>query len=227
VAVHIKLYPAIFVLLFVRDWRDWKGNLQRLAGLGALNLALLFVLGFEVFRDFLSAIPRLMGALWVRPYNHSVKSFVYGLADPASGWGESLGSFLPWIEAALMAFFFLCLLSILVRAYRRNAAGIDYDLMLACTIGALIIPSVSIDYKLPLIAAPLALSLSAHGVPGAGPQKWLVAALLVLIGATYSVTLFPFIDRPAWLANSLPMLLIILGGVTLLNRFEVRSAAPA
>ena len=54
VAIQLKVYPAIFVLLMTRHPRAWRQNLFRWCGLGAANLLLLFALGPRVFMDFLS-----------------------------------------------------------------------------------------------------------------------------------------------------------------------------
>ncbi|MBC8506256.1 MAG: DUF2029 domain-containing protein, partial [Chloroflexi bacterium] len=75
-SIQLKIFPAIFVVLFVTDWRDWKTNLKRGLGLFALNFAALFVLGGEIFFDFLKAMTRIQlvdQQAWIG--NHSIASF--------------------------------------------------------------------------------------------------------------------------------------------------------
>lgn len=222
VAIHLKIYPAIFIFMFIKDWRDWKGNLMRWMGLGVFNFALLFTLGPAVFFDFLGAITKYSGDTWSRPYNLSIRSFIHGLSDQQvwplqPSWAAWISDHSILIELFFLAFFLLCLLAVVAKAYQNGEHPLNYDLFLICTIGAMIIPAVSIDYKLPLLAPPLALALAGRSMKSTGLKKISIILLIILISAAYSVTLFPFIDRPPLLANSLPMVLIILISITLLN----------
>lgn len=217
VAVQIKIYPAIFILMFVDDWRAWKNNIVRFVGLGLFNLALLFSLGVTVFADFIKTLPILTGATWIRPYNHSIKAFADALANSSYGnipaWISGNASI---IEGSFYAVFFLCLFMIMARAYRMPEKRIDPDLFLVCIIGSLVIPSVSIDYKLPLLAPALVLSL--HNRINPNGWKGIVSVLLViLISSAYSITLVPFVYRTGYLASSFPLLMIILVAATFLN----------
>jgi hypothetical protein len=222
VSIHLKIYPAIFILMFIKDWHDWKGNLARFACLGTFNVALLFVLGPSMFVDFFRAITNYTDIVWSRPYNMSIKSFVYALVHQevmplSSSFVLWLGQNLSLAELSFMVLFLLCLLAVVVKAYRNNKCLINYDLFLVCIIGAMIIPSVSIDYKLPLLALPLALALSRRSMQSGGLRRVGVILLIIIVSMAYSVTLFPFIDKPVILANSLPMLLVILVSITMLN----------
>lgn len=222
VSIHLKLYPAIFVLMFIKDWRDWRGNLIRFTGLGLFNVALLFVLGPSMFVDFLTSIVKYTGDTWSRPYNLSIKSFVFALSHQeivplSSSAVVWLGNNSTLVELSFLAFFFLCLFAVIAKAYRNSEHSINCDLLLICTVGAMIIPSVSIDYKLPLLSLPLLLALAGRSMQSTGLRKIIVIFLIIVISSAYSVTLFPFIDRPPFLANSLPMMLIILVVITLLN----------
>jgi hypothetical protein len=222
VSVQLKIYPVLLIFMFIREWRDWKGNLMRLFGLGVFNFSLLFALGPSVFSDFIRVISTYTDATWSRPYNHSIRSFVFELATPASGLPPSAG--LAWlkenlvlVEFLLMAYFFACLLAVVARTYKIGWRGINFDLLLISTLGALMLPSVSIDYKLPLLAPALALALMHRPMQSGWLRKLLAILLVVILSASYSVTLFSFIDRQAFPSNSLPMLLIMLTAATLLN----------
>lgn len=228
VAAQIKLYPAIFMALLIKDWRDWKGNLLRFAGLGVFNIALLFVLGIRVFQDFLNAVPTLIGAVWIRPYNHSLTAFVNELTTTGLGILQpevvsNLSGQAALLKLALLLIYIACFTVVIARSYINDDHGINFDLLLVCTIGALIIPSVSIDYKLPLLSPALALALT-HAPRSIGGVRGVFRAFLfVSVSLAYSLTLFSFVHRPAWLGNSFPLFMVILIAVTLLNVTERRT----
>ena len=232
VSAQIKIYPAIFIFLFIKDWRDWKGNLIRLAGLGAFNFALLFVLGYKIFLDFIQNLQSYLGNAFLFPGNHSLKAFAHNLTHFGFGlFSPAAQTWLldhdAWIEAAFFLWFFACFGIILLNAYKRNRDGVNVNLLLACTIAAMILPSISNDYKLPMLAAPLALVFSSlRPVEG---TKWKALSILsiLLISVSYSATLIPYIYRPAYLQHSLPFLLAILTAVTILDSTPIRETQPA
>jgi hypothetical protein len=225
ISIHLKLYPAIFILMFVKDWRDWKGNLARFAGIGVFNIALLFSVGTSMFMSFINSIATYASDTWSRPYNLSIKSFMYALAnkeivplsDSAAAW---MNANLFRLEALFLAFFGLCLLIVIAKAYKNNERLINFDLFVILTIGALIIPSVSIDYKLPLLALPLSLAFSQRNIQSTGVKKLIIILLVIFASTAYTVTLFPFIDKPTILANNLPMLVVMFASITLLNHID-------
>jgi len=51
-SAQLKVFPAIFILMLVDNWRDWKAVLKRFALLAAANFLCLFVLGPTAFREF-------------------------------------------------------------------------------------------------------------------------------------------------------------------------------
>ncbi len=179
-----------------------------------------------MFADFIGALPNLTGAFWIRPYNHSLVSFVNELA--ATGFGVFQDSVMGMvstnsalIKSLLTIFYFICVLIVVVRGYKNNDNDLNLDLLLICTIGALILPSVSIDYKLPLLAPSMALALSYPVKNNIDSyRKVAVSAALIVMAAAYSFTLFSFVHRPALVANSFPLFMIILVSITLLNILE-------
>ena len=91
ISVPLQLYPLIFSLMLMkdwRDWRDWRDNLRRLILLGLATIAVLFTLGSGIFRGLIGAIRRFSATppLWI--HNHSIRAFVYtGLQRPTQrGW---------------------------------------------------------------------------------------------------------------------------------------------
>lgn len=227
VAIQIKLYPVVFILMFVKDWRDWRNNFLRFAYLGLFNIGLLFVIGFQGLVDFINTMQILFGSEWDRPYNHSIASFVRGLTTTGLGILQpntvtKLRDNSLLISSALILCYLICLLIVIGRAYKNKETGINLDLFLVCTIGAMILPSLSIDYKLPLLSPAIALTLSCNSLGNGNTKRTLTAILLVIIAFAYSCTLFSFVHRPALLANCFPLIMIILIAITFLNVFNNR-----
>lgn len=208
-AIQFKIYPAIFVLLLVDNWRDWKGNLKRLAGLAVFNLALLFVLGYDLASQFLvKIVSRQAGLVSSRVEDMSISGFVLQLTS--DGIIRSGG----WLSLLLLGVFLACLLAVLVHAYRTHQKELNLHLLAICTLCALTIPAGSFDYKLPLLAAPVALVLGGLARSGSGWKRWVTLSLTVLVSAAYWWTQYPFTVKAGLLAKNFPALFIILLGVT-------------
>jgi len=222
-SVQLRLYPAIFIVMFVDDWSAWKTSLKRLFGIGALNIALLFVLGYSMLIDFLHAVSGRLGtATWTWVGNHSISAFVYNLTT--SGFGLFDPDTLTWLQAhstfisaGLLIYFLICFLALILRDYWNKSQGLNPDLLLICTLGGMMIPSVSHDYKLALLAGPMAVALSNRKIAAADWRKVLSAILIILGSLAYSITLFPFKYRPDFLESSFPALFFILTSMTLLS----------
>ena len=220
-AVQLKLYPFIFIIMLVSDWRDWRGNLKRMGLLTLANCAMLFALGPRIMLDFFSSGSAFASSddpIWRWIGNHSIRSFVewfqpYVLTQVRPAWGQHLG----WIQISLLAGVGVCLALIWLRAQKRPVTGIDPYLLLACTLGALLVPAMSIDYKLSLLPGPVALLLMTEdrraSRTGISVARALAAITFCL---AYSSTLFSYANRPPWLGNSAPVLLAMLVIVTLL-----------
>jgi len=219
-AVHLKIVPIFFIPMFIKDWRDWKGNIKRMLGLGLLNVALLFVLGYQNLLDFVDALLfRVEEPTFLWNGNHSLGNFVFNfvkdgyglLSDQSVLFLQRNAKLLEWTLLLIIA---LCVVSIVVHLFRTRQSGFEPALLLVCTLCALIIP-VSVDYTLPMLVAPLAIFLSsAPGIKG-GIGKRLVSILLMLvISVSYASLLYPFKYKPLWLENSFPALFLILVVVT-------------
>jgi uncharacterized membrane protein YeaQ/YmgE (transglycosylase-associated protein family) len=220
-AVQLKLFPAIFIVMLVDSWGDWLANVKRAIGLGAFNFALLFCLGLKSFTDFIAAImgPMLDPVSWVG--NHSIKSYVNAsTADGQHLVPPGVSSFMrenaTVVLLALLGFVVACLGLIVFRAIRRKARGFNPHLFLACTIGALVIPSVSHDYKLALLGGPMAVAFNSFSASTRG-RRWSVFSPLVVIAAlAYASTLYSFVYKESFLQNNFPALLVILAAFTAL-----------
>ena len=227
VAIQIKLFPVFYILLFIKDWKDWKNNIFRFLGLGIFNIGLLFVLGYKTFLDFIDTMSILFDSQWTRPYNHSLASFIRELTSSGLGIFEAdtvavLKENASLISVLFISYWAICLLIVIGRAYKNNGNGINPDLFLVCTIGALIIPSLSIDYKLTVLPPVLALVLSHDLKNSHGLRRALSLFLVFAISLAYSYTLFSFVHRPIYLESCFPLFMIILTSVTILNVVDDR-----
>jgi hypothetical protein len=105
--------------------------------------------------------------------------------------------------------------------------GINSYLLLACTIGALLIPSVSHDYKLSILAAPVAFLFNDElSVAERAHQLHLHIIFIVLtliVSVSYSLTLFSYTNKPAMLSNNFPALFTMLLIVTSLSLLVSKS----
>jgi hypothetical protein len=231
-AVQLKIYPLIFVVMFIKDWRDWKGNLKRLAGLTAINLALFLALGTRVFTDFIAAVNKQTTDLDVWQGNHSIFSFTEYVSRKAGEQGLDWGSlFSSPMKFTLLALTLVCIAAVVVQAYRRNEGGLNANLLLACVVGALLIPSVSHDYKLSILAAPAVLALldserffsQRHLKPA---RRFVFIALTLVFALAYSSTLFSYLNKPYYLDNNLPALLTMLLIAVYFSRVSPGSENP-
>jgi hypothetical protein len=212
VSIQMKIVPALLVVMFVDDWRDWKGIFKRFAALGVFNFVLLFLLGTSYFSLFI-------GHLWDSAatheleFNHSIYAFAANLTHSAR-----------WLEALLYVGFFACFLTVLAAAYRRNEGGFNASLFMVCVIGVLLLPAISHDYKLTLLTAPFTLFMAAYE---ARDSLWARAVSILTLTAAafaYSATLFPSTARQG-MENALPFLYVILISVSLLELIRKKNAS--
>jgi hypothetical protein len=226
-SIQLKIYPAIFLLMLVDDWRDWRTNLQKFGGLALINASLFFVLGFGVFKDFLKALGGQMLSPNIAMSNHSAAMFAdllfkkIGFRELFTNAGFSLeqtrqfASQAPLIGTVFLLLTAVCLVIVAWTASRPASREIDPHLLLTCTLGALIIPSLSMDYKLPLVLGPLALVLQSAGIPETDTRRFRASILLKLVCAfACSTTLYSYTIKPLMLQNNFPALLVMLLAVT-------------
>jgi hypothetical protein len=222
IAVQLKVYPLIFIVMLIRDWHDWKNNIKRFLMLIGINFALLLVMGFGVFIDFTNAIK----AQTINPYiwigNHSTRSFVTRALDKLSQSGLVwLNGYSGGIQLALLALIVLSILLILMQAYRQNQNGISPYLLIACALGALLIPSVSHDYTLTILAAPIAILFSeltyTSKMAFRSPKQLIFIGLILILSAAYASTLFSYTNKPFFAQNNFPALLTMLLAIVCLS----------
>jgi hypothetical protein len=132
------------------------------------------------------------------------------------GWTQ-VANYASAAQLFLLACLGICLLLIIWHAFRQNRAGINPHLLLACTLGALLIPSVSHDYKLSILIPPV-VGLFVHESRLEGVQQYPAVRLLYGVFAlVYSSTLFSYSFKPPFLQNNFPALLVLLILTTILS----------
>lgn len=232
-SVQLKLYPAIFIVMLIDNWKDWKSILRRFVGLAVFNVLLLFIMGPRIFLDFLRSVSSQMNAPgWTWNGNHSINAFVFNLTK--DGFGligsdtlETLKQNSGAIATFLLLMFVILFVSAVLISYKRNRLGLDPYLLIACMIGALVIP-ISNDYTLSMLAAPVALLLGSSPEPKNNFQRLISILMILGISFAYASTLIPFKYKPYYLNNAFPPLFLILIFATVLNLIRYKNAeAPA
>jgi hypothetical protein len=218
ISVQLKIFTGIFILLFIDKWLDWKVNVRRIVGIGLLNLLLFFILGVNTLKEFLAAIS--INQFDLTPWNGvSIQSFVFRLSRRGYGvFSEEIMMFaannselLEWLFLLLYG---LCLIIQIAYAVKQSQHGFDPYLFVTCTIGALIIPTISNDYKLPLLIGPMAILLSSLSIRGSFTKKILSIILIITISSAFWSTLYPFEVKPEIMHNNLLVLFLILISIT-------------
>jgi hypothetical protein len=232
-SVQLKIYPAIFIVMLIDNWRDWKSILLRFAGIAIFNFLLLFTMGYRMFLDFLQAVSKqLVTPGWTFNGNHSIKAFVFNLTKDGfrlidSNTLEVLRQNSGFVETSLLLIFGVLFITAILISYARNRTGMDPYLLMTCMIGAMIIP-ISIDYKLSILAAPVALVLCSIPEPKNILQRLISILMILGVSFGYASMLIPFKYKPYYLNNMFPPIFLILIFVTVLNLIRYKNAeAPA
>lgn len=218
IAIQLKMYPVIFILLFVRDWKDTKGNLTRFLGLGFVNIALFFILGTGVFMDFLGAFLSQANdpGFWVG--NLSIRSFtlnwlpntIFGYFDIQST-SVFEGGF-RILEIGILILVLASVAAVSVKVIRKRTPGVNPYLLFVCTCAALLIPPVSHDYKLPILAGPAAfLLMDLAIICNKNRIFWLLpAGLIFIFSVAYFSTQYSYVQKSPLIANNFPAVLIVM-----------------
>ncbi len=232
-SIQVKLYTAIFIFCFARDWRDWKHNLLRWGGLLVANVAALFALGPKVFFDFINALRSQVQApnyVWLG--NHSINSFSKIVVDKISAHGINphnpiLNTYQTLIQLALLGFYAICLALVLWIIYRKHLNPLNPYLVLILAVGSLVIPSTSHNYKLSVFAAPMALFWGSLDWRRSG--RFLIdvlsTLLVIVLSLAYTSMLFLHDSLPLLLNSNLPALLLIAGAAAFLMWVRERPLA--
>ena len=98
--------------------------------------------------------------------------------------------------------------------------GFDPYLLVVCTIASMLIPSISHDYKLPILAAPFGIALSAVRPPATTRERIISGLSLVAISVSYCSMLFSYVNKPMCLRNNFLPLMVVLLGFTILAQMD-------
>lgn len=227
ISVQLKVYPLIFIVMLISNWQDWRNNVKRVLVLMAVNLALLLVLGPYLLVDFVKAIfsQGVDPAVWTG--NHSIRSYVTILTKIASDHGWTWANqYSGLAQIAILLIVILLIFLIMLQAYRQKQNGLHPGLLLACAIGALLIPSASHDYTLSFLAAPVAFFLTDKKMweTATRPrQRIFLIEILFIFSVAYSSTLFSYTYKPLAVNNNFPALFIMLLVVALLSLVSIKS----
>lgn len=225
-SVQLKIYPAVFLVMFITDWRD----VRRVAVIGSslilANIALLFCCGSSVFFDFAEALRGRVANPYPWIGNHSIASFSDNVAKYIADGKLSSGSMavqsLEWTQTALFCAVCASFLIVLFSAYRFSGVGVNSALLLASTIIACLIPPVSHDYKLPILTGPTLILLSRIHPAKSLSRVWrfMLGLSVAVFSIAYFSTLFSHTNKPLLLSNNCPALALML---TLTAIFSVLS----
>ena len=220
-AVQLKIWPAIFFVCLADVARGARDAVRAVMWVACINIALLFVLGYRAALAFLPSIAAAAGGQEGSFVNHSARSFTRLSESLAPANGED--SLLVWlathpalVEPGILAVFGGCFAIAVWHAYRAGGAGIRGPLLLMCSLGALVVPSMSQDYKLAVLTGPLLVFWCYETRPDA--SRWILNAsrvFLTITGMCYGATLFSFSNKVHLvLLNNLPTLVVLMLATT-------------
>ena len=193
VAAHLKVYPAIFLLVPL-----WQNRWRAVVPCVVVNCAMLFSFGFTRAIEFLAELQRLSMNPYFWPGNHSAASFVNEVLEPSLRGHLSEPMVHPAAMLIAVAVHLALWLHGTIRLLRGGFGGWPVLLWAALSTPIMsIVPSTSHDYKLVIMALPafvclacFAVRLVGHG--GRLPAVALVATLLAMLFIERSV-LYPSI----------------------------------
>jgi len=212
-AIQLKLYPAIFILFFMEDWRKWKPTLIIWGSIALVNMGLFFILGKDIGIAYLASLFKIVESrgLINWPGAHSILGF---LSYYNNAWGLS-DNVIKFIEKGLQAAVLLMVGYCFVRAYRRNRL-MDPYLFLACTLAALTIPALSHDYTLSYLVGPVIFVLNhlddyrSEYVENQRKIPVVNQIALIVLVTCFTGTFFSYMQKPALIQNQFPALFLML-----------------
>lgn len=105
----------------------------------------------------------------------------------------------------------------LLQSYLKGRAGLNPYLLVICTVCAMVIPSISNDYKLPLLIAPMAMLWCSISLPEGGWRRLLAILLVLITSLAFWSTQYPAGIKPDLLQRNFPALFIILIAAAVLS----------
>jgi hypothetical protein len=220
VAINIKIYPAILLILVFWRYR-WRAVLPVVVS----NAALLMIAGPSNAGHFLNNLRALESTneIWQWPVNASANNYAIYLRD-VFGW-------LPtWTNHALLAVTIALWAVTAVILIRRGWSHRGAVLLAAASMPLMItLPTVSHDYKLPMMVFPLAVLASLVTAPATAKLDspvlrgalWGLLSLEMILLSAPTLLFIPG-EEHGFLGNKYPLLvllqLLLLGVALLLGR---------
>jgi len=208
IGIQLKLWPAVFVVMLIRDWGNWKRDIRGILYIGMLSFILFFILGIDTFLEFVNVLRYVIGngydIHWIG--NHSIESFVQTKLSSM----PVLRSHLGVIDVLLYGICALCLFLAIRRAYLEKEHGFNSYLFIICVVIACVVPELSNDYKLSILVGPIILGLNAVAIDFKKSKRWFPVILIGLVSFLYASLHFPYREKPSFLHNNFPVLMIIM-----------------
>lgn len=223
ISVHLKIFPLIFIVMFIRDWKDRRQNLKTLLIFSITNIIFLMILGPKVLISFVAGIIDYSKDYQVWAINHSAFSFIeWFIKISIENGNRFFGqiSSIAMLQKIILILVISLFLLVLMKSYSRTHIGINPGLLVACTISALLIPSVSHDYTLVLLPGPVAIFLGSEeywGKSGTPLLRVLIIVFLTIFSTLYASTLFSYATKPMLLQNNFISLFLMLVIITILS----------
>jgi hypothetical protein len=198
-AVHLKIYPAIlFILLF---WRHrWRSILPAVV----VNGGLACILGWRRIPELYSWLKVAMFGNSSTTINHSGISFWESVMVPLFDLPVAAG------KLALVFPFTLWAIGVVV-LWRRGPTPVNLVRLYTVSLPLMnVVPSLSFDYKLVILTAPLAIVLldSVLKFAGDGSRRAGVTVMVLLLVAGVMSRSY-LVATQYWLANKYPCIVLI------------------
>jgi hypothetical protein len=176
VAIQLKLMPVIFVLCFYEN----RKAIKKIVGLLAANVALLFILGWQAFFDFIALVNKgANNSMW--HVNHSLAYY----------------SFIHQYDQTTIIFLYALIIGMILFICWRKELSIK---VLACTLGNMLLPAISHDTKLAMLVPAMIWVLHKE-------YKIVLVFPLVFL---FFMTLYSYVTLPVELNCKFPILFAML-----------------
>jgi len=213
-AVHLKLWPLIFIIGFATPNAGWKTNVRRFLLFIAANVALLFLLGPTFLKAYLITLTKRVGDPYLWFGNLSLYSFTEQVSE-AHGWN-------PYFLACASWAFTITYILTLIFVFYRQWDGDNILVLILCLLGALLFPTTSHEYKLLLLTMGLALFFACYRFAYIGMSLCAITERIAVlfIAMCYPVTLFSYVYKSTWdiflKMNTFYLVVIALAVMTLI-----------
>ena len=205
IAINLKLWPVIFVFMLINDWTDWKDILKRFSLIFGISFILFFVMGYQTFINFVKKIIWFISNHGTGVRNTSITGYVY--QSQIIEWIKPFSLIIQYFYLIIFCIFFF---AIIYKAIRQRESGLNPYLLLACTVGAIIIPTTSNDYRLSILTGPIAIVLMEITSTNNSRSNFISLSLIFLTSFAFASTQFSNVYKPVFFQNNFPALMAIL-----------------